>query len=145
MIIPASRFLRTNRITLRDVARKSKISLSMLSSNLSRPLSSWWFSVIQALAKSTGSTSAQVIDDLESNSWTLQTNDKSQIIQGVYISNPAVYQKLKFVVMDECFEGWQPTRADILKLYYSTSHPNKLIQKVMKSYHEASQKWVIRT
>lgn len=43
----------------------------------------------------------------------LKIDDQTQIIQGIRISDPDLYKKIRFIVQNNHLEGWQPTEQEI--------------------------------
>ena len=60
--------------------------------------------------------------------YSLKINDTNQMIQGIYIEDPEMYEQIRFVVESEHLEGWQPDEEDILMLLDEAINPSKEIK-----------------
>ena len=48
----------------------------------------------------------------------LKIDDQTQIIQGIRISDPDLYKKIRFIVQNNHLEGWQLTEQEINDLVH---------------------------
>lgn len=48
----------------------------------------------------------------------LKIDDQTQTIQGIRISDPDLYKKIRFIVQNNHLEGWQPTEQEINDLVH---------------------------
>ena len=48
----------------------------------------------------------------------LKIDDQAQTIQGMKISDPDLYKKIRFIVQNNHLEGWQPTEQEINDLVH---------------------------
>ena len=60
--------------------------------------------------------------------YSLKINDTNQMIQGIHIEDPEMYEQIRFVVESEHLEGWQPDEEDILMLLDEAINPSKEIK-----------------
>ena len=127
-------FLKQNDLTIRRISRTSGISASTLSSTFKRPINSWSIGILNNLANITHSIPTRVLQDLQTNQWKLEINSRQQTIQGVKITPKVVFQRLRFIVMNEYFEGWKPNHNDIKMLLRSNQKPNQLVKKTIHKY-----------
>lgn len=50
------------------------------------------------------------------------------------------YQRIKFVIINEMQQGWNPSKDEIKSLIHSDRHPSKMIQNDMKSLDKAMKR-----
>lgn len=60
--------------------------------------------------------------------YSLKINDSNQMIQGIYIEDPEIYEQVRFVIESEHLEGWQPDEEDVLRLLDEAINPSSELQ-----------------
>lgn len=124
MTTTISAILNNNNLTIADIASKSGVARSTLGNAIKKPIESWSIRVLNAFAKGLGMQSADLLSKLQPDDYELEINDQKQIIQGIQISDKELYQQVKFAVVNNHLEGWQPTREDILYLIKEVQKPD---------------------
>ena len=61
---------------------------------------------------------------LQSKEYKLDINDEKQTIQGVYVSDKAMYLELRGVIEASHLEGWNPTKKDVESVLDGVLNPD---------------------
>lgn len=69
----------------------------------------------------------------EKTPYELKIDDKAQTIQGVHIPEEVVFDRIRFTVLSNHMEGWEPDKDDIENLVEHAYNPNP---KYLKEYQE---------
>ena len=108
-----SRLLKSRNINIVDVAKKSAVSASTLRKAAVRPLETWSVRVLNAFATGLNERAGDLLNMLQPKEYKLDINDEKQTIQGVYVSDKAMYLELRGVIEASHLEGWNPTKKDV--------------------------------
>lgn len=113
------------RVNLTDIANRSGISKTTLSNAFNRPFETWTIRILNGVARAVNETPEQILILLQGRKYQLNIDDKSQTIQGVHINDSRTYQAVKFSVINNAMEGWEPVSEDIQELvaFAQTDHP----------------------
>ncbi len=87
----------------------------------------WSSTILSALSSSLNMRPGDLLELLDPV-YSLKINDTNQMIQGIYIEDPEMYEQIRFVVESEHLEGWQPDEEDILMLLDEAINPSKEIK-----------------
>ena len=87
----------------------------------------WSSAILSALSSSLNMRPGDLLELLDPV-YSLKINDTNQMIQGIYIEDPEMYEQIRFVVESEHLEGWQPDEEDILMLLDEAINPSKEIK-----------------
>lgn len=60
----------------------------------------------------------------DKHSFVLKIDNATQTIQGIHISDKLLFTQLRFVVENNCLEGWKPSKEDIKYLIYKAYNPD---------------------
>ena len=93
-----SRLLKSRNISIVDVAKKSAVSASTLRKAAVRPLETWSVRVLNAFATGLNERAGDLLNMLQPKEYKLDINDEKQTIQGVYVSDKAMYLELRGVI-----------------------------------------------
>ena len=112
-------------VNLTDIANRSGISKTTLSNAFNRPFETWTIRIQDGVARAVNETPEQILILLQGRKYQLNIDDKSQTIQGVQINDSRTYQAIKFTVINNAMEGWEPVSEDIQELvaFAQTDHP----------------------
>jgi lambda repressor-like predicted transcriptional regulator len=121
---PIKSILERNHLTLSQISDASGITTSTLSSAFDRPVQSWSIKILNGAAKGLHMRPSDLLILLQHDSYKLDIDDGTQTIQGVHITDMAEYRTVKFAVINEELEGWQPSREDILRLVDAARNPD---------------------
>lgn len=136
MTTTISAILNNNNLTVADIASKSGVARSTLGNAIKKPIESWSIRVLNAFAKGLGMQSPDLLSKLQSDNYELKIDDKNQMIQGIQISDKELYQQVKFAVVNNHLEGWQPTRDDILYLLKEVQKPDPEFDEMYRELFE---------
>lgn len=136
MATTISAMLNNNNMTVADIAAKSGVARSTLGNAIKKPIESWSIRVLNAFAKGLGMQSPDLLSKLQPDNYELQIDDENQTIQGIQISDQELYQQVKFAVVNNHLEGWQPTRDDILYLLKEVQQPDPEFDAMYKELFE---------
>ncbi|MGQ5710050.1 helix-turn-helix domain-containing protein [Lactobacillus sp. PSON] len=136
MTTTISAILNNNNLTVADIASKSGVARSTLGNAIKKPIESWSIRVLNAFAKGLGMQSPDLLSKLQSDNYELKIDDKNQMIQGIQISDKELYQQVKFAVVNNHLEGWQPTRDDILYLLKEVQKPDPEFDEMYRDLFE---------
>ncbi|TSO26298.1 helix-turn-helix domain-containing protein [Lactobacillus sp. LL6] len=136
MTTTISAILNNNNLTVADIASKSGVARSTLGNAIKKPIESWSIRVLNAFAKGLGMQSPDLLSKLQSDNYELKIDDKHQMIQGIQISDKELYQQVKFAVVNNHLEGWQPTRDDILYLLKEVQNPDPEFDEMYRELFE---------
>lgn len=120
-------------LTLSDISRITNVPISTLTNAAKKPIENWSIRVLNAFAKGLGKKASTLLDELQPKDYTLEIDDKNQMIQGVYITDKQEYLNMRAVVQAEHLEGWNPTKKDIEYVYEEITNPKS---EYLKEYHE---------
>lgn len=66
----------------------------------------------------------------------LKIDDQTQIIQGIRISDPDLYKKIRFIVQNNHLEGWQPTEQEINDLVHDETDLSEDYYQILEKNDE---------
>ena len=113
MATTINRLLKSKNISIVEVAEKSAVSASTLRKAATKPLENWSVRVLNAFATGLNERAGDLLNMLQPKEYKLDINDKNQTIQGVYVSDKAMYLELRGVIEASHLEGWNPTKKDV--------------------------------
>lgn len=134
MLSKISILLTNHQLTLKDIFQNQHLAEQDLRKALDENPDNWSSSVLSALSSSLNMRPGDLLELLDPV-YSLKINDHSQMIQGIYIEDPEIYEQIRFVVESEHLEGWQPDEEDILRLLDEALNPSPTFQT------EISQIW----
>lgn len=111
-------------ITTTDVAMKSNVSDSTLRKAAKKPIESWSVRVLNAFANGLEENAGDLLNMLQPEQYTLEIDNEKQTIQGVFIPDKAMFQRMRGVVQANHLEGWNPTYNDIKELRDTVMNPD---------------------
>ena len=80
---------------------------------VAKPIKTWSVRVLNAFASGLNERAGDLLNMLQSKEYKLDINDEKQTIQGVYVSDKAMYLELRGVIEASHLEGWNPTKKDV--------------------------------
>ena len=66
----------------------------------------------------------------------LKIDDQTQMIQGIRISDPDLYKKIRFIVQNNHLEGWQPTEQEINDLVHDETDLSEDYYQILEKNDE---------
>lgn len=66
----------------------------------------------------------------------LKIDDQTQTIQGIRISDPDLYKKIRFIVQNNHLEGWQPTEQEINDLVHDETDLSEDYYQILEKNDE---------
>lgn len=66
----------------------------------------------------------------------LKIDDQTQIIQGIRISDPDLYKKIRFIVQNNHLEGWQLTEQEINDLVHDETDLSEDYYQILEKNDE---------
>lgn len=127
MLSKISILLTNHQLTLKDISQNQHLAEQDLKKELNENPDNWSSSVLSALSSSLNMRPGDLLELLDPV-YSLKINDHHQMIQGIYIEDPEVYEQIRFVVESEHLEGWQPDEEDILRLLDEAINPSPKFQ-----------------
>ena len=127
MLSKISILLTNHHLTLKDVSQSNSLIEKDLEDALNENTDNWSSAILSALSSSLNMRPGDLLELLDPV-YSLKINDTNQMIQGIYIEDPEMYEQIRFVVESEHLEGWQPDEEDILMLLDEAINPSKEIK-----------------
>ncbi|MBI0121321.1 helix-turn-helix domain-containing protein [Lactobacillus sp. M0398] len=135
-----SRLLKSRNINIVDVAKKSAVSASTLRKAAVRPLETWSVRVLNAFATGLNERAGDLLNMLQPKEYKLDINDEKQTIQGVYVSDKAMYLELRGVIEASHLEGWNPTKKDIESVLDGVLNPDpEEVKEIMEIWEGSDE------
>ena len=92
--------------------------------NVAKPIETWSVRVLNAFASGLNERAGDLLNMLQSKEYKLDINDEKQTIQGVYVSDKAMYLELRGVIEASHLEGWNPIKKDIESVLDGVLNPD---------------------
>ena len=127
MLSKISILLTNHHLTLKDVSQSNSLIETDLEDALNENPDNWSSAILSSLSSSLNMRPGDLLELLDPV-YSLKINDTNQMIQGIYIEDPEMYEQIRFVVESEHLEGWQPDEEDILMLLDEAINPSKEIK-----------------
>ena len=127
MLSKISILLTNHQLTLKDISQTQNLAEQDLKKALNENPDDWSSSVLSAFPPSLKMRPGDLLELLDPV-YALKINDHHQMIQGIYIEDPEIYEQIRFVVESEHLEGWQPDEEDILRLLDEALNPSAELQ-----------------
>lgn len=127
MLSKISILLTNHHLTLKDISQSNSLMEKDLEEALNENPDNWSSAILSALSSSLNMRPGDLLELLDPV-YSLKINDTNQMIQGIYIEDPEMYEQIRFVVESEHLEGWQPDEEDILMLLDEAINPSKEIK-----------------
>lgn len=127
MLSKISILLTNHQLTLKDISQTQNLAEQDLKKALNENPDDWSSSVLSAFSSSLKMRPGDLLELLDPV-YALKINDHHQMIQGIYIEDPEIYEQIRFVVESEHLEGWQPDEEDILRLLDEALNPSAELQ-----------------
>ncbi len=127
MLSKISILLTNHHLTLKDISQSNSLMEKDLEDALNEKPDNWSSAILSALSSSLNMRPGDLLELLDPV-YSLKINDTNQMIQGIYIEDPEMYEQIRFVVESEHLEGWQPEEEDILMLLDEAINPSKGIK-----------------
>ncbi|MDO5007293.1 MAG: helix-turn-helix domain-containing protein [Lactobacillus johnsonii] len=127
MLSKISILLTNHHLTLKDISQSNSLMEKDLEDALNEKPDNWSSAILSALSSSLNMRPGDLLELLDPV-YSLKINDTNQMIQGIYIEDPEMYEQIRFVVESEHLEGWQPDEEDILMLLDEAINPSKEIK-----------------
>lgn len=127
MLSKISILLTNHHLTLKDISQSNSLMENDLEEALNENPDNWSNAILSALSSSLNMRPGDLLELLDPV-YSLKINDTNQMIQGIYIEDPEMYEQIRFVVESEHLEGWQPDEEDILMLLDEAINPSKEIK-----------------
>ncbi|WP_285024521.1 helix-turn-helix domain-containing protein [Lactobacillus johnsonii] len=127
MLSKISILLTNHHLTLKDISQSNSLMEKDLEKALNENPDNWSSAILSALSSSLNMRPGDLLELLDPV-YSLKINDTNQMIQGIYIEDPEMYEQIRFVVESEHLEGWQPDEEDILMLLDEAINPSKEIK-----------------
>lgn len=127
MLSKISILLTNHHLTLKDISQSNSLMENDLEEALNENPDNWSSAILSALSSSLNMRPGDLLELLDPV-YSLKINDTNQMIQGIYIEDPEMYEQIRFVVESEHLEGWQPDEEDILMLLDEAINPSKEIK-----------------
>ena len=124
MLSKISILLTNHHLTLKDISQSNSLMEKDLEEALNENPDNWSNAILSALSSSLNMRPGDLLELLDPV-YSLKINDTNQMIQGIYIEDPEMYEQIRFVVESEHLEGWQPDEEDILMLLDEAINPSK--------------------
>lgn len=136
MATTISALLNEQQLAIADLASQSGIDQAALAKAVEKPVATWSIAVLNAFAQGLGMQASDLLNQLQPNDYKLQIDDQKQIIQGLHISDYKLYQQVKFAVVNDHLEGWQPKREDVQYLLAEIQRPDPEFDERYKELFE---------
>lgn len=127
MLSKISILLTNHHLTLKDISQSNSLMENDLEEALNENPDNWSSAILSALSSSLNMRPGDLLELLDPV-YSLKINDTNQMIQGIHIEDPEMYEQIRFVVESEHLEGWQPDEEDILMLLDEAINPSKEIK-----------------
>ncbi len=127
MLSKMSILLTNHQLTLKDISQKNDLREQDLKNAFHENPNNWSSSVLSALSSSLNMRPGDLLELLDPV-YSLKINDSNQMIQGIYIEDPEIYEQVRFVIESEHLEGWQPDEEDVLRLLDEAINPSSELQ-----------------
>lgn len=127
MLSKISILLTNHQLTLKDISQTQNLAEQDLKKALNENPDDWSSLVLSAFSSSLKMRPGDLLELLDPV-YALKINDHHQMIQGIYIEDPEIYEQIRFVVESEHLEGWQPDEEDILRLLDEALNPSAELQ-----------------
>lgn len=127
MLSKISILLTNHHLTLKDISQSNSLMEKDLEEALNETPDNWSSAILSALSSSLNMRPGDLLELLDPV-YSLKINDTNQMIQGIHIEDPEMYEQIRFVVESEHLEGWQPDEEDILMLLDEAVNPSKEIK-----------------
>lgn len=127
MLSKISILLTNHHLTLKDISQSNSLMEEDLEEALNENPDNWSSAILSALSSSLNMRPGDLLELLDPV-YSLKINDTNQMIQGIHIEDPEMYEQIRFVVESEHLEGWQPDEEDILMLLDEAINPSKEIK-----------------
>lgn len=127
MLSKISILLTNHHLTLKDISQSNSLMEKDLEEALNETPDNWSSAILSALSSSLNMRPGDLLELLDPV-YSLKINDTNQMIQGIHIEDPEMYEQIRFVVESEHLEGWQPDEEDILMLLDEVVNPSKEIK-----------------
>ncbi|QLL67938.1 hypothetical protein GTO82_03295 [Lactobacillus johnsonii] len=127
MLSKISILFTNHHLTLKDISQSNSLMEKDLEDALNENPDNWSSAILSALSSSLNMRPGDLLELLDPV-YSLKINDPNQMIQGIYIEDPEMYEQIRFVVESEHLEGWQPDEEDILILLNEAINPSKEIK-----------------
>lgn len=127
MLSKISILLTNHHLTLKDISQSNSLMEKDLEEALNENPYNWSSAILSALSSSLNMRPGDLLELLDPV-YSLKINDTNQMIQGIHIEDPEMYEQIRFVVESEHLEGWQPDEEDILMLLDEAINPSKEIK-----------------
>ncbi|QTQ40509.1 helix-turn-helix domain-containing protein [Lactobacillus taiwanensis] len=127
MLSKISILLTNHQLTLKDISQKNDLREQDLENAFHENPNNWSSSVLSALSSSLNMRPGDLLELLDPV-YSLKINDSNQMIQGIYIEDPEIYEQVRFVIESEHLEGWQPDEEDVLRLLDEAINPSNELQ-----------------
>ena len=127
MLSKISILLTNHHLTLKDISQSNSLMENDLEDALNENPDNWSSAILSSLSSSLNMRPGDLLELLDPV-YSLKINDTNQMIQGIYIEDPEMYEQIRFVVESEHLEGWQPDEEDILMLLDEAINPSKEIK-----------------
>ena len=109
-------FLENHNLQIAGIEKKSGISFNKIKLALNKDVSLWKVQILEALADSASLSLEETFNILKGKEYQFLLDDENMTIQGVKFDDPMKYFAVRNSVLSGVYEGWQPTKEDILKL-----------------------------
>lgn len=141
MATTINRLLKSKNISIVEVAEKSAVSASTLRKAAAKPLESWSVRVLNAsFATGLNERAGDLLNMLQPKEYKLDINDKNQTIQGVYVSDKAMYLELRGVIEASHLEGWNPTKKDVESVLDGVLNPDpEEVKEIMEIWEGSDE------
>lgn len=127
MLSKISILLTNHHLTLKDISQSNSLMENDLEEALNENPDNWSSAILSSLSSSLNMRPGDLLELLDPV-YSLKINDTNQMIQGIHIEDPEMYEQIRFVVESEHLEGWQPDEEDILMLLDEAINPSKEIK-----------------
>ena len=135
-----NRLLKSKNIGIVEVAEKSAVSDSTLRKAAAKPLENWSVRVLNAFATGLDLRAGDLLNMLQPKEYKLDINDKNQTIQGVYVSDKAMYLELRGVIEASHLEGWNPTKKDVESVLDGVLNPDpEEVKEIMEIWEDSDE------
>ncbi|MDK7308789.1 hypothetical protein [Lactobacillus jensenii] len=128
-----TKLIKNKNISISQIARNGNVPKSTLISATKRPVETWTVKTLIAFAEGLEMKGSQLFEMLVKTPYKLKINDEAQTIQSVYIPDKRMFKLIRFTVLNNHMEGWEPTKLDIENLVEHAYNPNP---KYLKEYQE---------
>lgn len=118
--------LRKHDIMPAELSRVTNLPLASVEEFVAKPVEEWTVGDLSKIAGALAMKPGGLLSRLQDNEddFELQLDAEQQLVQGVNIADPAIYELVSFVVQNNVMEGWRPTISDVKMLVETAKHPD---------------------